>query len=59
MIIITTLVDATLQNFIDRHTIDFKNVQRDNKKKGENLQDIKLTQTRCQNLSMSKIDHLD
>jgi len=28
-----TLVDATLQNFIDRHTIDFKNVQRDNKKK--------------------------
>jgi hypothetical protein len=34
MIIITTLVDATLQNFIDRHTIDFKNVQRDNKKKG-------------------------
>jgi len=26
------------------------------KKKRENLQDVKLAQTKCQNLSMSKID---
>ncbi len=26
------------------------------KKKRENLQDVKLVQTRCQNVSMSKID---
>ncbi len=28
------------------------------KRKGEKLQDIKLAQSRCQNLSMSKIDYL-
>jgi hypothetical protein len=28
-----TLVDATLKNFNDRHTIDLENVQRDNQKK--------------------------
>jgi len=33
----------------------YKGIRR--KKKKENLHDIKLAQTRCQNLSMSKINH--
>ncbi len=45
-------IDATLQNFIDKHTVDSENVQKHKKKKRENLQDVKLGQTRCQNLSM-------
>jgi hypothetical protein len=36
-----------LENFIYKHTVDSKNVQRHKKKKGE-LKDIKLTQIRCQ-----------
>jgi hypothetical protein len=47
--------DATLQNFIYKHTIDLKIVQRNKKEKNkEKSQDVKLAQTRCQNLSMSK-----
>jgi hypothetical protein len=35
--------DATLHNFIYKHIIDLKNVQRNKKKeKGENLQDFNL-----------------
>jgi hypothetical protein len=46
--------DKTLQNFIYKHTLDdLKNVQR--KKKKEN---VKLAQTKCQNLSVSKTNHL-
>ncbi len=42
------------KNFIDRHIVEQENVQRDKKKKKrENSHDIKLGQTRCQNLSMS------
>jgi hypothetical protein len=51
--------DAILQNFINKLTWDWKNVQMHPKKrKRENFQDIKLAQTRCQNLSMSKINHM-
>ncbi len=39
-------IDATLQNFINKHTIDLENVQRNKKKKGENLQDVNIAQTR-------------
>jgi hypothetical protein len=46
------LRDEILQSFINKHIIvDLENVQRSKKK--EKLQDIKLAQTRCQNLSMS------
>jgi hypothetical protein len=42
------------KNFIDRHIVKQENVQKDKKeKKRENSHDIKLGQTRCQNLSMS------
>ncbi len=48
--------DETLQNFINEHTVDLENIQRIQiKRKKENLQDVKLAQTRCQNPSMSKI----
>jgi hypothetical protein len=46
---------------INTHIVDKENVQRDIKKeakKRENLQDVKLAQTICQNLFMSKIDYL-
>jgi len=46
------LSDEILQSFINKHIIvDLENVQRSKKK--EKLQDVKLAQTRCQNLSMS------
>jgi hypothetical protein len=46
------------QNFIYKHTVDSKNVQKELKiKKRENLQYVKLLQTRFQNLSMSTTDH--
>jgi hypothetical protein len=48
----------TLQNFMNEHTIDLENVQNNKKRKREKLHDIKLTETRCQNLSMSKINHM-
>jgi hypothetical protein len=48
--------DATLQNFIYKHIVDLETVQRNKKK--ENLQDIKLAQARCQNLSKLKTDRL-
>jgi len=44
---------TTLQN-----TTDAENVERNKKKKGENLNDIKLAQIRCQNLSISTIGYL-
>jgi hypothetical protein len=47
--------DATLQNFIYKHTQDLENVQR-NREKGECTHDVKLAQTKCRNLSMSKND---
>jgi hypothetical protein len=47
----------TLQNFINEHTIHLENVQRNKKRKREKLHDVSLIQTRCQNLSMSKINH--
>ncbi len=50
--------DATLHNFIYKHIIDLKNVQTNKKRKRENLQDVKLVQTICQNISMSQTDHL-
>jgi hypothetical protein len=44
------LNDEILQRFINKHIIvDLENVQRSKKK--EKLQDVKLAQTRCQNLS--------
>jgi hypothetical protein len=52
----TVGLDETLQNFFYKHTIDLDNVQMNKKKKRENLQDVKLVQTRCPNVSMSKID---
>jgi len=56
LVVDQVIKDATLQNFIYKHTIDLKNVQRN--KKRENLQDIELAQARCQNLSKLKTDHL-
>jgi hypothetical protein len=50
--------DTTLENFIFKHTIGLKKVHRNKKKKRKNLWDIKLAQTSCQNLSMSKINRL-
>ncbi len=44
---------ATLQNFIHKYIVN--TVQGNTKRKEEKLQDIK---TRCQNLSMSKMDCL-
>jgi hypothetical protein len=43
---------ATLQNFINKHTIDLEIVHWDKtkgleNKKGENLQDVNLSQIRC------------
>jgi hypothetical protein len=49
-----TNVAATPQNIIFKDTEALENVQK-NKKKG-NLQDVKLAQTKCQSISMSKID---
>jgi len=44
---------------LDKHAINLKNVQNDkNLKKNENLQYVKLGETRNQNLSMYKIDRL-
>jgi len=54
-----SLFDATLQNFIYKHTIDRGETCKGIREmKRENLHDVKLAQTRCQNFSMSKIDHL-
>ncbi len=46
----------TLQKFINEYTINLENVQRNKKRKREKLHDVKLIQTKCQNLSMSKIN---
>ncbi len=48
----------TLQNFINEYTINLENVQRNKKRKRKKLLDVKLTQTKCQNLSMSKINYM-
>ncbi len=48
----------TLQNFINKHIVDLENVQGEKKKKRINLQDVKLTQIKCQNLFVSTIDYL-
>jgi hypothetical protein len=48
-----------MQNLINKHTVDLENVQSYKKKeKGKVARDVKLAQNRCQNLFMSKIDHL-
>jgi hypothetical protein len=52
---ITTTV-KTLQRLIYTHTADSENAQRNRGKKGENLKDVKLAPTRCQNLSISRTD---
>jgi hypothetical protein len=39
---------TTLQNFIYKQTTDLENVQRDKKKEWENLQDIKVKISPCQ-----------
>jgi hypothetical protein len=36
----------------------YKEIRKKKKRKRETFQDVKLAQTRGQNLSMSKIDHL-
>ncbi len=46
----------TLQRLLYKHTSE--NAQWNRKKKGENLEDVKLAPTRCQNLSISRIDPL-
>jgi len=47
------LNDEILQRFINKHIIvDLENVQRSKKK--EKLQDVKLAQTRCQNLFLCR-----
>jgi len=52
--------DETLQNFISEHSIDLENVKKEFFKRiRENLQDVKLAQIKCQNLFMSKSDHLE
>jgi hypothetical protein len=52
---ITTTV-KTLQRLIYKHTADSENAQRNRTKKEENLKDVKLAPTRCQNLSISRTD---
>jgi hypothetical protein len=49
-------IDATLQTLLINTLYIRKMYKGIRKKKRENLQDVKLVQTRCQNLSMSKID---
>jgi len=52
--LLTNINDETLQNFINKNPIDLENLQRNKKKKKkENLQDVKLAQSRYQNLSIS------
>jgi len=47
-----SIIYAILQNFIYQDIEDLENVQRNKKKeKRDNLQDVKLAQTKCQNLS--------
>jgi hypothetical protein len=51
----TFVPDATLQNLINKHTIDLENIERNKKReKGEFIRCL----GRCQNLSMLKINHL-
>jgi hypothetical protein len=50
--------DATLQNFIYKHSIDLENVQKKKRKEKEYFQDIKLGQIKCQNLFKSESDYL-
>jgi hypothetical protein len=46
----------TLQNLINKHIVDLENEKIKNKK--INLQDVKLTQIKCQNLFVSTTDRL-
>jgi hypothetical protein len=50
--------ELTLQNYVNKHTADPENVEGKRKMKRINLQDLKLTQTRYQNLFVPTINCL-
>jgi hypothetical protein len=50
--------DNPHKNFINKHIADPENVQRKKKNDKINLQDLKLTQTRCENLFVSTTNQL-
>jgi hypothetical protein len=54
---ITTTV-KTLQRLIYKHTADSENAQRNRKKKKGKFKGCQVAPTRCQNLSISRIDRL-
>jgi hypothetical protein len=59
LLVSESLIEKTLQSFMYKPTTNLENVQRNKKKKKrEKLIDVKLAPTRCQNLCISRTNHL-